>query len=158
MTENEIILKKITDLGVKNLKNPTADDMKLILDTCLKSKTLDMNSFEIFCKTMDSSVETIFDGFKAFSNDEVIITGSAMNILRRGISVLEKELTREMSNQDRINLRQQIFDLLMEVPKESDASRNHRGSAHTKLIISLAVVGVVIIAALAIIFGGGGDD
>ena len=144
----QAVFDRIRNLGVSDPKNPSAKEMKVILDAFLKNKSLGVKAFGIYSDLIDMSLKNLFDGLKAFSTDDRSVTESTMKLIDRAIAVLEKELDRDISESARTKIHDRIFALIAEARDESQQSRNFRQLAMGIVagLVFLGIGGVVLIA------------
>jgi hypothetical protein len=143
-TENSV-LKQIADLGVKNPKKPTAEEIKMILDAYIQKKIIDVKSFEIYKDLLDSSLKTIFDGFVAFAKDETQITASTLSIIDKVIDVLRTELAKNLPKEERHEIRKQIFALVEQARGESKESRRYK-QGNVRILVGLVTALFMVVA------------
>jgi len=138
-TPNEL-LEKLKSLGVKNFKNPSPQDIKIILDALIRNKELDISAFINYMNFVTPQVKVLFEGLQTFAQSQEKISKSVLDIIKAAIDILGRELEKELSIEERKEIRDKITELIKDAKEESDKQR--------KFYEKLAYVGggVVVVA------------
>lgn len=148
-------LDKIKSLGVKDPQNPSDEDWQIILNAYIKEKTLDVDAFNTYMKFTSESLKSIVEALKSFTETERDVSVKVLDIISKATSIFEKELAREISDEERSKIRQQIIDLVNMAREESKGQREaNQGYGKMLLCFATAVFGI----AAAILLGGGKKD
>lgn len=130
----------VKKLGVRDPKNPSAKDFKLILDAYLKDKSLNTEVFTTYVESLSAPLVAMFGGFAQFSTDSKDVSKRTIDVIERAMDVLQGELNREnISAEERQAVLDQVLRLVAEVRNESDNERTFRSS------LARGVIGTVVI-------------
>ena len=141
MRQKQQVLETITKLGVSNPINPSSKDITLIMEAYLKNKELDVETFKMYQGIVTPALANLFEGLKQFSSDETNIARDTISLINKAIEILSAELVKNPRRKERKNIRDQIFNLIIEARKESDQSRRFK----TKLLYVAGTVTAAII-------------
>jgi len=144
--DDPLIRKILSKLGVKDPEKATGQDYKILLDAYLRDKSL---NYQMFCSCMDSlssSYSSLVDGLKLFSSDSRIVTQSVLDIIKKIIDILERELMRtDISKEERMDLRAEIYRYMLVAREEADKQRElSKNLAWSILGIFLIIAGIVV--------------
>lgn len=136
------IAAAVKRLGVRDPKNPSAKDFKLLFDAYLKDKTLDTGVFNTYVKSLTVPLKAMFDGFAQFSADSRDVSKRTMDIIERAMDVLEAELKREnISDGERQAALDNVLRMVAEARDESERERFFRGRLAMGAIGTVVIVG-----------------
>jgi hypothetical protein len=124
---------KLKTLGIKNPNDPSAEDMKAILDGYLKSKELDADSFKIYVNSISPSMKIVFDGLQLFAAAQESVSTQTLTIINNAIAILGAELNKNLSPNEKKRIHNKIISLVQEARKESES--------HNNLMKKLALIG-----------------
>lgn len=103
--------------------------------------------FGKYIELINTPIKTVFEGLKAFSHDQKEISEKVLNTIDKSVGVLEKELEKDLSPQERKEVRDRVCQLAQEARQESSESRLFgEGLALLGGSIALAAVGLGIMA------------
>jgi hypothetical protein len=117
-------LLKLKTLGVKDPNNPSADDMKIILDSYLKSKELSVDAFTTYVNSISPTLKILFEGLQQFAAAQSSITSQTLIIINNAITILSAELNKNLSSEEKKEVWNKIVDLVQEARKESESHNN----------------------------------
>lgn len=80
MAQLSEILAIMPRLGVRDPKNPSAKDIKVVLDAYLKDKSLDTEAFNTYVKSLSVPLKAMFEGFAQFSADSREVSRSTIDL------------------------------------------------------------------------------
>ncbi len=118
------IRDKLNRLGVKSVEQPSAQDIKLILDAFLRSKELDVEAFNTYVNSISPTLKVVFEGLQQFAESSENITDKTLGIIQNAISILAAELSKDLAQQTRDEIRAQIISLVNDARKESEGHRD----------------------------------
>jgi hypothetical protein len=147
--------RQLKDLGIFDLEQLSAADMKKLLDAYLKNKSLDHDAFQAIVAHFTPALPIVFDGLKAFANDQAPLAKHTLEIIQLAIGILEQELARDgVSPDERAQMRNRVFDLVMEARKETKENRD--------FLLKLATIGggiaVLLVGVAVYALTGGKND
>ena len=103
--------------------------------------------FGKYIELINTPIKTVFDGLKSFSKDQKDISEQVLNTIDKSVSMLEKELQKDLPSQERKEVRDKVTHLVQEARQESAESRLFgEGLALLGGSIALAAVGLGIMA------------
>jgi hypothetical protein len=140
--------KELIKLGVKNVDNPSSQDIKIILNSYLKDKKLSIGAFNTYVNTISPTLKIIFEGLKQFVESDEKISDKTITIINHAITILGDELKKELNENERAEIRYQIITLVNDARKESD---EHRSIIKASLTIAggaiIVIAGVTVLIA-----------
>lgn len=122
-TPNEL-LEKLKNIGITNLQNPSAEDVLKILNATLKSKEIDADVFKNYMNYVTPQVKVLFDGLQTFVQSQEKISKSVIDIISNAINILGRELEKDLTNEERKTIRDEISKYIEQARIESDKHRN----------------------------------
>ncbi len=139
---NEII-EKLKDIGVKNVNNPSPEEIKIILIALLKNKKLDLEVFKSYMSFISPQVKVLFEGLTAFTQSQEKISKGVLDNINLAIQILGRELEKDLNIDERKAIREEISSYIEKASIESDKQR----AFHTKLAYIGGGVAVIAIGA-----------
>jgi hypothetical protein len=156
MADDVEVMRKLRDLGASDPRNLSAADVKVLLDAYLKNKSLNTDAFKALVAGIHPSLRAVFEGLKAFSNDQAQVAKGVLEIIRDAIRILEKELSRaHLLPEERDQLLKNVYELVQKAREEGDKNRN--------FLLKLAGIGGGVLSAMLVLaaayfrYKGGGD-
>jgi len=124
MAQLSEILAIMPRLGVRDPKNPSAKDIKVVLDAYLKDKSLDTEAFNTYVKSLSVPLKAMFEGFAQFSADSREVSRSTIDLIKQAMGILQQELRREnISDDERREILDCVLRLVAEARDESEKDR-----------------------------------
>jgi hypothetical protein len=128
-------------LGVRDPKNPTGADFKMVLDAYLKDKTLDTDVFTAYVKSMSVPLKTMFEGFAQFSADSKDMSKDTNAVIKQAMQILQGELNRsDITPKERREVLGHVLRLVTEARDESAKHRDFLG----RLALGMGAAAVVV--------------
>jgi CII-binding regulator of phage lambda lysogenization HflD len=147
---NDLVMK-LQKFGIKNPNNPSAEDMKIIFDSYLKSKKLSVDAFQTYVNSITPTLKILFDGLQQFAAAQANVSNQTLTIINSAVTILSAELNKDLSTDEKKEIRDKIISLVQEARKESEN--------HNNLMKKLAYIGggvaLVAIGAVVVIVTGG---
>jgi hypothetical protein len=127
MAQLSEILAIMPRLGVRDPKNPSAKDFKVVLDAYLKDKSLDTEAFNTYVKSLPAPLKVMCEGFAQFSADSREVSKRVLDVIERAMDVLQEDLRREnISADERREGLEHVLRLVAEARDESEKERTFR--------------------------------
>ena len=121
---DEIILRKISALGVAQPLNPTAQTIKVVLSAYFTRKLLDESTFRGYMGLANPSLFCLLEGLKAFSLDQTGISQRVQDTVRMAMEVMRARMERpDITPGEAHEIRVAILDLVRQAREESSEQR-----------------------------------
>lgn len=147
----EDLREVLENAGITNLNNPDKKDLYTVLQLYVADRKLTTEQFTHYMDFAKISVEATFNALQEFSSDTTDLTSETLQIIRKAIGILEKELERDLVPEERKEIREQILGLISEARKEADKERIQK-----RWYVGVAAgVGVVVIGGAVMIASKG---
>ena len=120
----ELILAEVRAAGVPEPLRATAETIRAVLEANLTRRALSDESMSGYLLLLNPSLQTLVDGFKAFSLDQAGLSHKTQDAIRLAIDTLGARLARpNVSEFEAHQLRLTILELVRESRAENDQQR-----------------------------------
>jgi hypothetical protein len=124
--DSKSTIEKIAALGVKDPRNPNAQEIRTILGAYLVDRKISQQLFSDYLRSFSAPLQVFLNGLKQFSQDSQRTSERVMDIIKHAMSILEKELERDLSKEERERIQQKVFELIAESRSEAKRERKFR--------------------------------
>lgn len=119
----EDYIQKIQELGVKNPNSPSVKEMTKILEAYIKTKKIDELVFRNYMTAIKPSLKVLFDALIKVSVACEKTTRGTQTIIEKALNILEAELKRDIPEERRKEITDNILDLVRQAREESKETR-----------------------------------